>query len=104
MPTDYCFIVSIKANPSWLALQRDARDKHWQDASTVIKEYINKVTFQYYDCDAFHAHLSDMIICETKEPLLYHHLWDRLKDTSLFSEAFYSITDVRFGIKGVSHG
>jgi len=104
MTTNYCFVVSIKANPIWLKLERDERKTHWNDVSTVVKEYAGKVTFQYYDSDAFHAHMSDMIICETNDPLDYHHLWDRIKDTSIFCQAYYSITDIRSGIKGVSHG
>lgn len=104
MSANYCFVVSIKASPTWLALERKKRASHWQDAAAIVEEYADQVSFQYYDSDAFHAHLSDMIICETKDPLSYHHLWDRLKDTTLFSQAYYSITDVRSGIKGVSHG
>lgn len=104
MSANYCFVVSIKANPNWLALDRRQRASHWQHAASIVEEYADQVSFQYYDSDAFHAHLSDMIICETQLPLSYHHLWDRLKDTALFNQAYYSITDVRFGIKGVSHG
>lgn len=104
MAVEYCFVVSIKANPSWLKLSRDQRQEHWQVVAQIVTEYQDKVSFQYYDSDAFHAHFSDMIICEVQDPLAYHHLWDRIKDTSIFSEAYYSITDVRSGIKGVSHG
>ena len=104
MATLYCFVVSIKANPNWLTLDRDTRNDHWQEVDAVIKEYAGKVTFQYHDADAFQSHLSDMIICETENPLDYHHLWDRIKDTPIFCRAYYSITDVRFGLRGVSHG
>lgn len=104
MSADFCFVVSIKANPPWLILNREERNEHWKAVSTVVREYSELVTFQYYDSDAFHAHMSDMIICETKDPIAYHHLWDRIKDTAVFCQAYYSITDVRFGIKGVSHG
>jgi len=48
--------------------------------------------------------MSDMVICTTNSPLDFHHLWDRIKDTDLFCQGYYSIVDVRFGIKGVSHG
>ncbi len=104
MNTLYCYVVSIKANPRWLDLSRKARNEHWKSIGIVVKEYAEKVSFQYYDSDAFHAHMSDMIICETENPLYYHHLWDRIKDSEVFSKAYYSITDVRSGIKGVSHG
>lgn len=104
MTADYCFVVSIKANPSWLTLDRGTRDGHWKIVSSIVKQYAEQVSFQYYDSDAFYAHMSDMIICVTKDPLDYHHLWDRIKDTSVFCEGFYTITDVRSGIRGVSHG
>ena len=104
MAAEYCFVVSIKANPKWLDLKRSKRNEHWKDVGSIVAEYADKVSFKYYDSDAFHAHMSDMIICETKDPLAYHHLWDRIKDTSIFCHDFYAITDVRFGIKGVSHG
>ncbi len=104
MPTVYCFVVSIKAQPEWLKLSRATRTRCWDSARKIIAEFKNDVSFNYFDSDAFHAHMSDMIICETTNALRYHHLWDRLKDTSLFCDSYYSITDVRSGIKGVSHG
>ncbi|MEL7155713.1 MAG: darcynin family protein [Actinomycetota bacterium] len=104
MATEYCYVVSIKANPCWLALDRSTRDEHWDKVRDICLDYDNRVTFRYYDADAFHAQLSDMIICETSDPLDYHHLWDRIKDTAIFASGHYTITDVRSGIKGVSHG
>jgi len=104
MTTEYCFVVSIKANSTWLQLERHSRKSHWDAARVVIKEYADRVSFTYYDSDAFHADMSDMVICTTKSPLNFHHLWDRLKDTPLFCSGYYTISDVRFGIKGVSHG
>lgn len=104
MVTQFCYVVSIKAAPSWLALGRSERDGCWNTVREVCREFSDQVSFQYYDSDAFHAHMSDMIICETTDPLAYHHLWDRIKDTTIFTNAYYSITDVRSGIKGVSHG
>ena len=104
MSTEYCFVISIKANPTWLQLKRQKRDTHWDTAREIIKEYADRVSFTYYDSDAFQAHMSDMAICHATDPLEFHHMWDRLKDTALFSEGYYTISDVRFGIKGVSHG
>lgn len=104
MTTEFCYVVSIKAAPSWLVLGRSERDEHWSKVQAICLEFSNQVSFQYYDSDAFQAHMSDMIICQTSEPLAYHHLWDRIKDTSIFANGYYSITDVRSGIKGVSHG
>ncbi len=104
MATEYCYVVSIKAAPSWLALDRSERDDHWKVVRAICREYSDQVSFQYYDSDAFHAHMSDMIVCQTREPLAYHHLWDRIKDTNIFANGYYAITDVRSGIKGVSHG
>jgi len=104
MRAEYCFVVSLKANPLWLRLDRRNRENHWNAARTIISEYADRVSFTYYDADAFQAHLSDMAICHTESPHEFHHLWDRLKDTALFCEGYYTISDVRFGIKGVSHG
>jgi len=104
MHSEYCFVVSIKANPSWLELDRTSRDQHWKKARQVIAEYADRVSFTYFDADAFRSDMSDMIVCNTEDPVEYHHLWDRLKDTQLFCQGHYTITDVRFGIKGVSHG
>ena len=103
MSIEYCFVVSIKANPSWLKLDRPSRENYWDRARLVIKEYADRVSFSYYDADAFQSHMSDMVICHAINPIEFHHLWDRLKDTALFCDGFYTICDVRFGIKGVSH-
>jgi len=100
----YCFVVSIKANPNWLQVDRPTRNRHWDAARTIINEYVGRVSFNYFDADAFRADMSDMVICTTNSPLDFHHLWDRIKDTDLFCQGYYSIVDVRFGIKGVSHG
>lgn len=104
MIPEYCYVVSIKATSSWLSLDRSERNGHWNKVGEICAEFEDRVSFQYYDSDAFYSHLSDMIICETNDPLAYHHLWDRIKDTAVFAENHYSITDVRSGIKGVSHG
>jgi len=104
MNRNICYIVSIKAKPSWLKLNRAARERHWQHAGDIIREFAGRVSFDYYDSDAFHADHSDLVVCETQSIIDYHHLWDRLKDTDLFADGFYDITDVRMGIKGVHHG
>ncbi len=104
MNKNICYVVSIKAKPAWLTLTREKRDGHWQKVADIIQEFLDKVTFQYYDADAFHAGHSDLVICETDSIIDYHHLWDRIKDTEIFSAGYYEITDVRMGIKGVSHG
>ncbi len=101
---EYCFVVSIKSGASWLTLSRSQRNDHWDLARAIISQYADSVTFTYFDADAFHAQHSDMVIGATQDPLAYHHLWDRLKDTALFTDGYYTIADVRFGIKGVSHG
>jgi len=104
MAPEYCYVISIKAAPSWLTLGRPERNKHWDSVRTICREFSEQVSFQYCDSDAFHGHMSDMIICHTTDPLSYHHLWDRVKDTTIFANGYYSITDVRSGITGVSHG
>ncbi len=99
-----CYIVSIKAKPEWLKVGRDDRKKYWKKVSDIVQEFAGKVSFEYFDADAFHAAHSDIVICETTDLIAYHHMWDRIKDTSIFTQEFYEITDVRMGIKGVSHG
>lgn len=103
MAETICCIVSIKAKPEWLKIKRDDRVQHWEKVRTIVREFEGKVSFQYYDADAFHADHSDLVICETTDLVSYHHMWDLIKDTEIFTENFYEITDVRMGIKGVSH-
>ncbi len=93
----------MKAQPRWLSLSRELRQRHWKDVSAIIRDYLGSVTFTYYDADAFHGEHSDIVICTTQDILRYHHMWDRIKDTPIFCEGFYHITDVRMGIEGVSH-
>ena len=100
----YCYIVSIKATPDWLRIARKERIQHWAGVRSIVQEFEERVSFEYYDADAFHATHSDMIICETGDIADYHHMWDRIKDTAIFAYGYYSISDVRMGIKGVSHG
>jgi len=104
MGRDICFVVSLKATPGWLKLSRESRDGHWSKVRDILSEFSGRVSFQYYDADAFHAAHSDLVICETQDITDYHHMWDRIKDTDIFAEGYYEITDVRMGIKGVSHG
>ena len=100
----FCYVVSIKAQPSWLQLSRDDRQARWSDVRSIVEEYQGRVSFDYYDADAFHAAHSDMVLCNTNAVLDYHHMWDRIKDTRIFASGYYEITDVRMGIRGVHHG
>ncbi len=104
MNKDICWVISIKAKPAWLKLSREQRHEHWGKVGQIVHEYADRVQFRYFDADAFHADHSDMIICESDTLLDYHHLWDRIKDTAVFADGYYDITDVRIAIKGVHHG
>jgi len=104
MSKSICCIISIKAKPAWLKIKRGDRVQHWKEVTAIVRDFAEQVSFQYYDADAFHADHSDLVICETPDLIAYHHMWDRIKDTEIFTEGFYEITGVRMGIKGVSHG
>jgi len=103
MPT-YCYVLSIRATPTWLTLTRKERERHWDKVRSIVSEYQGKVTFKYYDADAFHATHSDMVMCESQDIASYHHMWDQIKDTAIFAAGYYEISDVRMGLEGVSHG
>jgi len=103
MTKNICYIISIRAKPEWLKLSRKSRNGYWSKVDDIVQEYSGRVSFQYYDADAFHAEHSDLVICETANLFDYHHMWDRIKDTEIFTSDYYEISDVRMGIKGVSH-
>jgi len=104
MEKTICYIISIKAKPAWLKLARGSRENHWKAVAQIVQEFAGKVTFQYHDSDAFHADHSDLVVCETNSVIDYHRMWDCIKDTAIFADGYYEITDVRMGIRGVTHG
>lgn len=99
---NYCFVVSIKAQSGWLSMNRKERhDLMAHELKPLLERFGDQIIVRFFDSDAFSASYSDFVICETKDPLVYHHFWDCLKDTTPFAKGFFSIEDVRMGIENL---
>ena len=91
-------IVSIKASRAWLAKSKLERANLRKRLFELVYSF-EGIKFTFLDADSFSSDYTDIVICETQELLIYHQSWDKIKDNSIFAKGYYSITDVRMGIK-----
>ena len=97
-PLPMTAIVYLAVEPAWLALSRKDRSA-WSDKIGTILARHPGVGFTWYDADALAGSFSDFVICQFNDIRAYHHLWEELRDTEIFSRPFARITNVTMGIE-----
>ncbi|WP_248925120.1 darcynin family protein [Paenibacillus hamazuiensis] len=96
---NHCFVVTIEVDASWLALPRETRRTYAAEVYAIAGRYSGEVRVKYFDADAFSGKCSDFVICETENTMAYHSIWEEIKDSPVFSNGFFRIKDVLFGIQ-----
>jgi hypothetical protein len=91
-------IVHLAIEPAWLALTRQERGDH-ADRINAITGRHPKVRFTWYDADALSGEFSDFAVCQFDDMRAYHHLWEDLRDTEIFSKPYARIVKVTLGIE-----
>ncbi|UJF34184.1 darcynin family protein [Paenibacillus hexagrammi] len=96
---NHCFVVLLEVHHSWLAMPRESRRDYAAELYAIIGKYDSTVHVRYFDADAFSGKCTDFVVCETSDPMAYHCMWEELKDSKAYSEGYYRIKDVIYGIQ-----
>ena len=97
-PLPMAAIVYLAFEPAWLALSRDERQTHAAAIGEILARHPG-VTFEWFDADALSGGYTDFAICRFSDMRAYHHLWEELRDTEIFSRPFARIVNVSIGIE-----
>ncbi|MEP1932913.1 MAG: darcynin family protein [Roseibium sp.] len=97
-PLPMAAIVYLAFEPAWLALSRKERSVYAEGIWPILVNH-PKVTFEWFDADALAGGYSDFAICRFSDMRAYHHLWEELRDTEIFSKPLARITNVTIGIE-----
>ncbi|MBD8890071.1 darcynin family protein [Roseibium litorale] len=97
-PLPMTAIVYLAFEPTWLALSRAERGKWAEHAGGILARHPG-VSFTWYDADALSGSFTDFAICSFTDIRAYHHLWEELRDTEIFTRPYARITNVTMGIE-----
>ncbi|NVK33239.1 MAG: Darcynin 2 [Rhodobacteraceae bacterium] len=91
-------IVYLNVEPAWLALSREKRRSFAEMIGDILSRHPD-VSFSWFDADALSGKCSDFAVCRFFDMRAYHHLWEELKDTEIFTHPYARIADVSLGIE-----
>ena len=97
-PLPMMAVVYLAIEPAWLALTRPERREYAEEIGAIVDRH-KDVSFEWFDADALSGKHSDFAVCRFSDMRAYHHLWEELRDTAVFSKPFARITDVSLGIE-----
>jgi Darcynin, domain of unknown function len=80
-------------------LGRDRRAQLVAELGGIFAYAAAAVQVRYFDAEAFGHGYTDFIFAETSDLDAYHFMWERIKDTVLFTVPYFAIKDVVFGIE-----
>jgi hypothetical protein len=64
----------------------------------VFARFADRIQVRWVDVEAFTARCSDLLLCSMASALEQHALLEALRDTRLFSDGYFELVDVLFGI------
>ncbi len=97
-PLPMAAIVYLAFEPAWLALSRAERAEYAEGIGAILARHPD-VSFDWFDADVLAGGHTDFAICRFSHMRAYHHLWEELRDTEIFSKPFARIVNVTLGIE-----
>lgn len=88
------FFMSLRSQPSWLALTRQQRADFIRETVQPIFTRHPAVTLKFYDAEAFSGRCTDMAVFETADLRAYTFLIDALRDTPFFGLPYFEVLDI----------
>ena len=88
------FFMSLRSQPSWLALTRQQRADFIAEVVRPIFAQYPAVKLRFYDAEAFSGRCTDMAVFETADIRAYTFLVDALRDTPFFGLPHFEVLDV----------
>jgi hypothetical protein len=96
----YAIVLKLKYAPAWLRKARPERrafnDRH---IAPILEKYADRVSFRWFDAEAFHAAFSDWVLFETEDLRAYYHLIEELRDTPLITEGLAEFHEITLGLE-----
>ncbi|MBX9705668.1 MAG: Darcynin 1 [Gammaproteobacteria bacterium] len=90
----FTLFLLVRANSNWLALTRQQRGKLFADHVMHHLQNQTKIHMRYFDAEAFHAKISDIIVIETSDLKCYYFWMEALRDSPIFAENYFTLIDV----------
>lgn len=92
-------MIQLTALPAWLSLSRQQRH-------CVIDEQVEPALaahpgcrVRWIDAEAFTATCSDVMLVDFTDIRDWNHLWEQLRDSSLFAEPYFGLDSLIVGIE-----
>jgi hypothetical protein len=92
-------LVSLTALPAWLALTREERGRVVAEEVEPAAAAHPACTLRWIDAEAFTATCSDVLLVETEDLRAWTHLWERLRDSSLFAVPYFALEGIVLGVE-----
>lgn len=94
----YTILILMQATKKWLALSRTQRNKFVTEELQFNFHGVSKnLNIRFYDCEYFHAGISDFLILTTNY-LEEYQLWiEQLRDTRVYTAPYFKIKEILVG-------
>lgn len=96
---NYVVIVSLTALPAWLRLSREERANVIATEVQPAIEAHPDCRLRWIDAESLTAQCSDVLLVDTSDLLEWNHLWERLRDSSLFAMPYFELVSIVPGIE-----
>lgn len=94
----YTILILMNATPKWLSHTRDERSAFFEKKVIPVFQKVSKtVKVQLFDCEYFHANVSDFMIATASSLDDYKLLIELLRDTKIYAEPYVEIKDIIVG-------
>lgn len=94
----YTILILMNATPKWLSHTRDERSAFFEKKVIPVFQKVSKtVKVQLFDCEYFHANVSDFMIATASSLDDYKLLIELLRDTKIYAEPYFEIKDIIVG-------
>lgn len=99
MKPHYAIFHLVTFTPAWLALSRQRRREIADGVVALLSTTHGAVSVRWFDAEAFSAKTTDVLLVETEDLFEYYRFWERVRDTSLFTEPYMVENQVVVGIE-----
>jgi hypothetical protein len=100
----YTILLLMKATSKWLSLSRKGRRNFFaRKVMPIFQQVANTVKVSLFDSEYFHSGISDFMIVSTSNLHDYQLMIELLRDSEVYSEPFFEISDIIIGQENLFH-
>ncbi len=90
----FSIFLLVKAHQRWLLLSRQQRAEMFQQHVAVHFGGDSNLRMRFFDAEAFHGKLSDIMMIETEDLRASYYFIETLRDSPIFQQAYFELVDV----------